>query len=111
MIIPPNTPLRVVGDVHGDSRAFSFAADTDRFVIQLGDLTDSGPDSAGALAMALRLVEEGRGVFLLGGLCVGGAAVPMAVLAEVANDIGTPAVRARRPGFPSCMIRSAGEET
>ena len=66
MIIPPDTPLRVVGDVHGDSRAFSFAADTDRFVIQLGDLTDSGPDSAGALSMALRLVEEGRGIFLLG---------------------------------------------
>ena len=66
MIIPPGQPLRVVGDVHGDARAFAFAADTDRFVIQLGDLTDSGPDSAGALAMALRLVEERRGVFLLG---------------------------------------------
>jgi hypothetical protein len=66
MIIPPDTPLRVVGDVHGDSRAFSFAADTDRFIVQLGDLTDSGPDSAGALGMALRLVEEGRGVFLMG---------------------------------------------
>ena len=66
MIIPPDTPLRVVGDVHGDSRAFSFAADTDRFIVQLGDLTDSGPDSAGALAMALRLIDEGRGVFLMG---------------------------------------------
>ena len=52
--------------MHGDSRAFAFAADTDRFIIQLGDLTDSGPDSAGALAMALRLIEEGRGIFLLG---------------------------------------------
>ena len=66
MIIPPGQPLRVVGDVHGDSRAFAFAAETDRFVVQLGDLTDSGPDSAGALEMALRLVEERRGVFLLG---------------------------------------------
>ena len=66
MIIPADTPLRVVGDVHGDARAFSFAADTDRFVIQLGDLTDSGPDSAGALRMALQLLEEGRGVFLMG---------------------------------------------
>jgi protein phosphatase len=66
MIIPPDMPLRVVGDVHGDARAFAFAADTDRFVVQLGDLTDSGPDSAGALAMALRMVEEGRGIFLMG---------------------------------------------
>ena len=66
MIIPPGQPLRVVGDVHGDSRAFAFAAETDRFVVQLGDLTDSGPDSAGALEMALRLLDEGRGVFLLG---------------------------------------------
>jgi Calcineurin-like phosphoesterase len=65
-VIPPGLPLRVVGDVHGDSRAFSFAADTDRFIVQLGDLTDSGPDSAGALEMALRLLDEGRGVFLLG---------------------------------------------
>ncbi len=65
-VIPPGQPLRVVGDVHGDARAFAFAAETDRFVVQLGDLTDSGPDSAGALDMALRLVDEGRGVFLLG---------------------------------------------
>ena len=66
MIIPPGQPLRVVGDVHGDARAFAFAADTDRVVIQLGDLTDSGPDSAGVLTIALRLLDEGRGVFLLG---------------------------------------------
>ena len=66
MIIPTGTPLRVVGDVHGDSRAFAFAADTDRFVVQLGDLTDSGPDSAGVLEIALRMLEDGRGVFLLG---------------------------------------------
>ena len=66
MIIPPGLPIRVVGDVHGDSRAFKFAAETDRFVIQLGDLTDSGPDSAGALEMALRLLDERRGIFILG---------------------------------------------
>jgi hypothetical protein len=66
MIIPPGRPLRIVGDVHGDARAFAFAADTDRFVVQLGDLTDSGPDSAGALEMALRLVDERRGIFLMG---------------------------------------------
>lgn len=65
-MIPPGIPLRVVGDVHGDARAFAFAADTDRFIVQLGDLTNSGPDSAGALEMALRLIEEGRGVFVLG---------------------------------------------
>ena len=66
LAIPPGAPLRVVGDVHGDLRAFRFAAETDRFVIQLGDLTDYGPESAGALRLMLRLIEEGRGVFLLG---------------------------------------------
>jgi protein phosphatase len=65
-MIPAGRPLRVVGDVHGDSRAFAFAAETDRFVIQLGDLTDSGPDSPGALRLMFRLMDEGRGLFLLG---------------------------------------------
>jgi protein phosphatase len=64
--IPPGRPLRVVGDVHGDAHAFAFAADTDRFVIQLGDLTDGGPDSAGALRLMFRMLDEGRGLFVLG---------------------------------------------
>ncbi len=65
-LIPAGRPIRVVGDVHGDSRAFAIAADTDRFVVQLGDLIDGGPDSAGALETALRMVDEGRGLFVLG---------------------------------------------
>ncbi len=64
--IPPDRPLRIVGDVHGDQRAFAFAADTDRFVIQLGDLIDSGPDSAGALRVMFRLIDDGGGLFLVG---------------------------------------------
>jgi protein phosphatase len=65
-IVPPGRAVRVVGDVHGDARAFAIAADTDRFVVQLGDLTDYGPDSAGALGIALRLLDQRRGVFVLG---------------------------------------------
>ena len=65
-LLPANRPLRIVGDVHGDLRAFAFAAETDRFVVQLGDLTDSGPDSAGTLRLMFRLIDEGRGLFLLG---------------------------------------------
>jgi protein phosphatase len=64
--LPTGRPLRVVGDVHGDLRAFSFAADTDRFLVQLGDLVDNGPDSAGALRLMFRLIDEGRGLFLAG---------------------------------------------
>ncbi len=101
MIIPPDRPLRVVGDVHGDARAFAFAADTDRFVVQLGDLTDSGPDSAGALEMALRLVEEGAAFFLLGnhdrklGRALGGQPVRVdAALAETLAQL-TAALRDR----------------
>jgi protein phosphatase len=65
-MIPADTPLRVVGDVHGDARAFAFAADTDRFLVQLGDLTDGGTDNAATLRLMFRLIDEGRGLFLLG---------------------------------------------
>src|ERR1700758_1159371 len=64
--LPPDAPIRVVGDVHGDGAAFSYAAATDRFVVQLGDLTDYGPDNAGALRIMFRMLDEGRGLFLLG---------------------------------------------
>ncbi len=42
------------------------AAATERFVVQLGDLTDGGADSVGALRIALELLDHGRGLFLLG---------------------------------------------
>ena len=58
--------LRVVGDVHGDTRAFMHAVATDRYIIQLGDLVDHGPDSAGTLRIMFRLIDEGRGMFILG---------------------------------------------
>jgi len=56
----------VVGDVHGDARGFAAAAATERFVIQLGDLTDHGPDSAETLRIMFRLIDSGRGLFVLG---------------------------------------------
>ena len=65
-MIPPGRPLRIVGDVHGDSKVFAIAAETDRFIIQLGDLVDEGPDTPGALEIMFRLLDEGRGLFLLG---------------------------------------------
>jgi protein phosphatase len=64
MTLPPR--LRIVGDVHGDSRAFAAAAATDRFVVQLGDLVDDGPDTPGVLTIMFRLIDEGRGIFVLG---------------------------------------------
>ena len=65
--IPPGMKLRVVGDVHGDVRGFAAAAaDSQRFVVQLGDLTDGGPDSAGTLRIMFQLIDAGRGLFLLG---------------------------------------------
>ena len=65
-MIPPGRGVRVVADVHGDARAFAIACDTDLFVVQLGDLVDYGPDSAGALRLAIDLVARKAGVFLLG---------------------------------------------
>ncbi|HTR15900.1 MAG TPA: metallophosphoesterase [Acetobacteraceae bacterium] len=65
-MIPAGAALRVVGDVHGDATGFAAATDTDRFVIQLGDLVDGGTDNAAVMRRAIRLVEEGHGLFLLG---------------------------------------------
>ena len=65
-VIPPGVELRVVGDVHGDLRAFNAATSTDRFIVQLGDLSDHGPDSAGVLRAMFKLLDAGRGLFVLG---------------------------------------------
>ena len=64
--IPSNARIRVVGDVHGDAVGFGYATATDRFIIQLGDLADHGPNSAETLRMMFDLIERGRGLFLLG---------------------------------------------
>ncbi len=64
--IPQDRALRIIGDVHGDRRGLAAACATDRFVIQLGDLVDDGPDSAGALSLMLDRQEAGDGIFLLG---------------------------------------------
>jgi protein phosphatase len=66
LTVPNDRPLRVVGDVHGDASAFAYAAETDRFLVQLGDLVDYGPDSAGALRIMFDLIDRGQGLFLLG---------------------------------------------
>jgi protein phosphatase len=55
-----------VGDVHGDIAGFRAAVATDRFVVQLGDLVDHGPDSAGVLRLMFEVMDAGRGMFLLG---------------------------------------------
>ena len=64
--VPAHQPLRVMGDVHGDMRAFRAAVATDRFLVQLGDLSDHGPDSAGVIRAMLDIVRAKRGLFILG---------------------------------------------
>jgi protein phosphatase len=60
--------IRIVGDVHGEAEAFKAvnngASTKHLFVVQLGDLVDRGPDSVGALRLALDLRERGLGLFL-----------------------------------------------
>ncbi len=62
--------LRVVADVHGDATAFAHAiqgAEAARlYLVQLGDLTDYGPDSPGVLRLMFGVLDAGRGRFLLG---------------------------------------------
>jgi len=62
--------VRVVGDVHGEAAAFRAAiegaAASGLFLVQLGDLTDHGPDSPGVLGAMFALIDSGAGLFLLG---------------------------------------------
>lgn len=69
--LPPGfAGVRVVGDVHGEARAFEAAvagaAERRLFTVQLGDLTDHGPDAPGVLAAMFGLIDRDAGVFLLG---------------------------------------------
>ena len=62
--------LRVVGDVHGDAAAFAHsvagAEAESLYLLQLGDLTDHGPDSPAVLRLMFGLLDARRGRFLLG---------------------------------------------
>ena len=94
--------LRVVGDVHGDVRAFTHAVATDRFIIQLGDLIDHGPASSDTLRMMFRLIDEGAGLFLLGnhdrklGRALAGHRMrPDAPLESTLAQLDDPALRTR----------------
>ncbi|MFT8243522.1 metallophosphoesterase [Roseomonas sp. BN140053] len=62
--------LRVVGDVHGDAQALQAALDgavaEKLFVIQLGDLTDHGPDAPAVLRRTFAMLDDRAGLFLLG---------------------------------------------
>lgn len=64
------TGLRVVGDVHGDARGFEAAvagaAAARLFLIQLGDLTDHGPDNPAVLRAMFGRIDAGAGMFILG---------------------------------------------
>ncbi|MFQ3623493.1 MAG: metallophosphoesterase [Acetobacteraceae bacterium] len=62
--------VRVVGDVHGEAASFraaiAGAEAAGLFLVQLGDLTDHGPDSPGVLREMVALIDRGAGLFLLG---------------------------------------------
>jgi protein phosphatase len=62
--------IRVISDVHGQAAAFAAAVDEararDLAVIQLGDLVDRGPSSDGVARIALDLVAQRRGLFVVG---------------------------------------------
>ncbi|WP_207536963.1 metallophosphoesterase [Sabulicella rubraurantiaca] len=64
------TGIRAVGDVHGEASQFRAAIEGARearlFVVQLGDLTDYGPDGAEALRLAFGMMDRKEGLFLLG---------------------------------------------
>lgn len=57
-VIPTETPIRVIGDVHGSYDEFAMlvhsAKAEGRTVVQLGDLEDRGPDPASCIDLAMR---------------------------------------------------------
>lgn len=92
--IPQGVALRVIGDVHGDAKGFGYATATDRFMVQLGDLIDHGPDSAAVLRGMFDLIDTGRGLFLLGNhefklarLLAGQPMRPVAALTETLDQL------------------------
>ncbi len=116
-MIPQGAALRIVGDVHGDLRAFKSAVETDRFLVQLGDLSDHGPDSAGVLRLMFGLIDAGRGLFILGnhdrklGRALSGQAVRMdAALQATLSQLDDP-LRARAleevGRAPAWMVRDS----
>lgn len=70
LVLSPETPLRVIPDVHGELEPFERlvreARAEGRFVVQLGDLVDRGPDSPGCLGLMLDLVDAGAGLMVMG---------------------------------------------
>ena len=62
--------VRVIADVHGQAAAFGAAVDEAArrrlAVIQLGDLIDRGPSNDGAARIALDMLADRRGVFVVG---------------------------------------------
>lgn len=52
--------IRAIGDVHGHPESLEAAAGNADHIMLLGDLVDRGPDSAGALRLALDWIEAGR---------------------------------------------------
>jgi Calcineurin-like phosphoesterase len=59
------TACRVIADVHGQAEWLAHAlGSSDLPVVLLGDLIDRGPDSPGALRLALAAIEAGRAMLL-----------------------------------------------
>src|SRR6201990_2586160 len=54
------SPIRVIADVHGHPDMLARAAGDAQELVLLGDLVDRGPDSPGALRLALDWIESGR---------------------------------------------------
>lgn len=69
-LIDGRAGLRVIGDVQGQSDEFAVAIREARRnnlgVLQLGDITDRGPDSPGAIRLMLDLLDRGDGAFIGG---------------------------------------------
>ena len=62
--------VAIIGDVHGMARDFQELVDEakaeNRFIIQLGDVVDYGPDAVGAVDIMYKLVMDGDGAFIIG---------------------------------------------
>lgn len=62
--------VAIIGDVHGMARDFqklvNEARAENRFIIQLGDVVDYGPDAVGSVDIMYKLVMNGEAAFIIG---------------------------------------------
>ena len=120
----PDAQLFVIGDVHGQAGALGAALDAigrvpggglQRRLVFLGDLIDRGPDSLGAVRLAMRAADRAKvdTVTLLPGnhelMLIDGLLDPQAFLGDWLDNGGDEVIREADPGCTARKLADLAE--